>query len=105
MKKPSPADLRNLAAIAFAEGRHGSPVVNGTVYGVPGYGDVVVQYRAMHRLGELGLVTWEGHSQTVSTYQGFLFGRGGGTKSRLHSWVTAKLTPAGRALLAAKKTV
>lgn len=103
-KTPSAADLKNLTAIAFAQDRFGSPVINGTVYGVPGYGDVVVQYRAMHRLGELGLVTWEAHSQTVSVYQGFRFGRLGGTKTHIQSWVTAELTPAGRAFLAAKKS-
>ena len=104
LKTPTESDLRNLAAIAFAQDKFRGPVANGVIHGVPGYGDVVVQYRAMHRLGALGLVTWEGHSEEVSVYQGHSFGRLGGTKTHLRSWVTAEVTDAGRAYLASKQS-
>ncbi len=101
-KNPTPADIRNLTALAEMLTRWGT-AKNEKIEDVPGYGTVVVQYRAIHRLGDLGLVTWKAHSQEVSVYQGFRFGRLGGTKLHIVSWVTAELTEAGRALLAAQK--
>lgn len=99
MNRPTATDLRNLRALAEMAARWGE-AKNGKIDDVPGEGSVTVQYRAIHRLGDLGLVTWQAHSEQVSVYQGHRFGRLGGTKLHRYSWVTAQLTDAGRAALA-----
>lgn len=95
----TPTDLRNLTALAYAADRYGE-ARNEKIGGVPGYGDVTVQYRAIHRLADLGLVTWESHTVERTIYRGHLFGRTWGTRTHRHTYLTATLTPAGRAALA-----
>lgn len=88
-------DLKNLAALAYAFDRYGE-ARNEKICDVPGFGDVIVQYRAIHRLGRLGLVDWKSHTGSVSVYRGHLFGRTGGTVTRSFTYLTATITDAGR---------
>jgi len=92
------ADLRNLAALAEMARRWGS-AKNGKIEDVPGWGAVVVNYKAIHRLGDLGLVTWRVESKEIETDRGHLFGRTGGTRRHVETTVFAELTDAGRAAL------
>lgn len=92
-------DLRNLAALAHAADHYGE-ARNGKIHGVPGHGDVTVQYRAIHRLADLGLVTWEAHTVEQTIDRGHRFGRTGGTRTYRDTYLSATLTPAGRAALA-----
>lgn len=93
-----PADLRNLAALAEMARRWGS-AQNSEIKNVPGYGAVVVTYKAIHRLGDLGLVTWRAETKEVEIQRGHLFGRTGGTRRDVRITVYAELTEAGRAAL------
>ena len=79
----------------------GGTVINGKVFNVPGHGNVVVQARAMLRLGALGLVTCEEHHEEIAVYQGHCFGRLGGKRTYYRHTVFSSLTDAGRAALAA----
>lgn len=97
--KINATDLRNLAAIAHAEASYGE-ARNEKINGVPGYGSVTVQYRAIHRLGDLGLITWEAHTVEQTIDRGHRFGRTGGTRTYRDTYLTARLTDTGRAALA-----